>query len=790
LRRSFTLVIIFFILITTKLGAQQSTLGNVPEPYKISWSQCFGGSAQDIGFSMCEFDTSEVLIASYTYSNDGTISTPVYGNADWWAMKLTHSATPKLEWSYTYGGSEYDKCRQITSSYNHKSYALFGTTHSRNGDIDSAQLNGQKIRDNWWLVKINDSGRILKQKLITGGGNENNGYLNLNGGRALLPTADNGYILCGWSTADSGDFTGKYPGIHTDSWLFKVDSDLNIEWKQHYGGSGIDAAIRIIRAGNYYYFTGETTSNDYDFADQNHLDSNGVTTADFGVWKTDTMGNLIWAKSPGGSGVEFPFDIHEDWDGNIVCAGYTSSNDGDVTGNHGGSKDGWLFKLRASDGSLMWQKCFGGGAEDAIKRILPMPDHGFTLLCTSASKNGDGSGAGNNGSKDVWLLRVDSNLNIMYSKMFGGSDSEEALDLMEFPGQGYLILASTSSIDGDLQGVKNPTTGEDDWLFFVTDSSLLPATPKYHPMFGYNHTWYVENGLIASSSHNVFDNIDYRQMFTRGDTIINHNTYYKTKIDCCPDTTFYFREDTQSRRVWMLTEDTMTEKLIYDFSLNKGDSIFLNFDFNDTDIVSVGSGWYFVDSVKYISTYSGQRKALFLSNPDNYFNVNDKPELEWIEQMGSTIMPDYLQRNFVRGGLLTFCNRWEYYYIMLCSDSDNVKEVYHNHTLDGCVDYTDIDSCSINHGLGITKTNQYNLELLLNPNPANSSIQISAQLPSSSEGQITIFNSLGAAVKESNINRFSAQLKATEDISNLSQGIYFIEIKTKFGIGIAKFVKQ
>jgi hypothetical protein len=387
-------------------------------------------------------------------------------------MKFTHSTTPQLVWSYTYGGSMYDKLRQMTPSYNKKSYALFGTAHSKDGDVDKSQIPAND-KDNWWLVKINNAGTILKQKLIVGAANGDCG------GRALLPTSDNGYILLGWSNAQAGDFNGNYSNLgkySVDGWLFKLDSNLNIQWKNHYGGTGADAPIRIIRAGNYYYLTGLTTSNDFDMAGQNHpslIDTSLVASGDFGVWKVDTMGNVIWAKSPGGSGEEFPFDIHADWDGNIVCAGFTESYDGDVTGNHGGVKDGWLFKLNASDGSLMWEKCFGGSVSDAIKRILPMPDHGFTLLCTSSSKNDDAYGVGNHGSKDVWLLRVDSNLNIMYSKMFGGSDSEEALDLMEFPGQGYLILASTSSSDGDLKGIKSPTSGEDDWLFFVEDSSLF-----------------------------------------------------------------------------------------------------------------------------------------------------------------------------------------------------------------------------------------------------------------------------------------------------------------------------
>ena len=466
MKKLFTFRTIILLMVVTNLFAQNKQTPPNLAPYKVTWSQCFGGSDTDIGFSICEFDTSELLVASYTSSKDETITTPVFGNYDWWSMKFTHSTTPQLVWSYTYGGSNYDKNRQTVPSYNHKSYVLFRTTHSKDGDVDHSQLP-QGTKDNWWLVKINDAGTILKQKLIVGAASAESG------GRALLPTSDNGYICLGWSNAQDNDFIGGYGFM--DGWLFKVDSNLNIQWRNHYGGSGTDAPIRLIRSGNYYYFTGETSSNNDDFKGQNHLDSTGHVTPDFGVWKTDTMGNLIWAKCPGGSGKEFPFDIHADWDGNIVCAGYTTSTDGDVTGYHGGSKDGWLFKLNASDGSLMWEKCFGGTSSDAIKRVLPMPDHGYLMLLTSASGDGDAVDAGKHQADDVWLLRIDSNLNKMYGKMFGGSGSDQALDMQEFPGQGYIILATSTSCDGDLQGVKSLTSGEDDWLFFVTDSSLFSS---------------------------------------------------------------------------------------------------------------------------------------------------------------------------------------------------------------------------------------------------------------------------------------------------------------------------
>ena len=69
MKRHFTLPLLLLALSCTSLFAQkkQAPVTN-PSPYKITWSQTFGGSLQDIGFSICEYDTSEILVASYTYS--------------------------------------------------------------------------------------------------------------------------------------------------------------------------------------------------------------------------------------------------------------------------------------------------------------------------------------------------------------------------------------------------------------------------------------------------------------------------------------------------------------------------------------------------------------------------------------------------------------------------------------------------------------------------------------------------------------------------------------------------
>ncbi|MDR3271999.1 MAG: hypothetical protein LBT29_00750 [Flavobacteriaceae bacterium] len=121
-----------------------------------------------------------------------------------------------------------------------------------------------------------------------------------------------------------------------------------IEWQKCFGGSSGDDVSSVQQTSDGgYIVAGNTESNDGDVSD-NH--------GNYDAWivKLDASGNLLWQKCLGGSGEDIAFSIQQTSDGGYIAAGYTDSNDGDVSGNHG-NRDGWVVKLDAS-GNLLWQK--------------------------------------------------------------------------------------------------------------------------------------------------------------------------------------------------------------------------------------------------------------------------------------------------------------------------------------------------------------------------------------------------------------------------------------------------
>ena len=66
---------------------------------------------------------------------------------------------------------------------------------------------------------------------------------------------------------------------------------------------------------------------------------------------------LTWQQCYGGSNGDLSKDIVETANGYLITGG-TSSNDGDVTFYHGAG-DGWLIKVDTV-GNILWEKTYGG----------------------------------------------------------------------------------------------------------------------------------------------------------------------------------------------------------------------------------------------------------------------------------------------------------------------------------------------------------------------------------------------------------------------------------------------
>lgn len=213
-----------------------------------------------------------------------------------------------------------------------------------------------------------------------------------------------------------------------------------IQWQQSLGGSSFDFSKEIEPATDGGYIAvGYSQSNDGDFM-------SGYGAGDCRVSKLGANGSLEWTKNYGGNGFDFGYSIKASDDNGYVMVGYTESNDGDVTMQHGAG-DFWVLKLD-SVGTIVWQKTFGGAQTDKAQSVQQTSDGGMVVVGYTESVDGDVSG--NHGGGDCWAIKLDANGNVQWQKCLGGSGYDFAQAVIETTDGNYVIVGGTNSCNGNV----------------------------------------------------------------------------------------------------------------------------------------------------------------------------------------------------------------------------------------------------------------------------------------------------------------------------------------------------
>jgi len=183
-----------------------------------------------------------------------------------------------------------------------------------------------------------------------------------------------------------------------------------IEWQKSLGGIIDDVAYCVQQTSDGGYIVGGYAVSNNGDVSLNHGNN------DYWIVKLDASANITWQKCLGGSNVDKGYSVEQTSDGGYIVAGESLSIDGNVTGNHG-SYDCWIVKLDAN-GNIMWQKSLGGTLHDSGNSIQQTKDGGFILAGFSYSNDGDVTG--NHGNRDFWIVKLDSAGNITWQKSLGG----------------------------------------------------------------------------------------------------------------------------------------------------------------------------------------------------------------------------------------------------------------------------------------------------------------------------------------------------------------------------------
>ncbi|MHA1651797.1 MAG: hypothetical protein ACTSYB_16515, partial [Candidatus Helarchaeota archaeon] len=190
---------------------------------------------------------------------------------------------------------------------------------------------------------------------------------------------------------------------------------------------------------------------------------------DFWVVKLSSTGVIEWQKCLGGSNNDWVYSVQQTADGGYIVAGFTVSNDGDVSGNHDGEDfcDFWVVKL-SSTGVIEWQKCLGGSNYERAYSVQQTADGGF--IVAGETKSNDGDVSGNHGGYDFWVVKLSSTGVIEWQKCLGGINDEGAYSVQQTADGGYIVAGYTDSNDGDVSG-KHGVCACDFWVVKLSPKS-------------------------------------------------------------------------------------------------------------------------------------------------------------------------------------------------------------------------------------------------------------------------------------------------------------------------------
>jgi hypothetical protein len=226
-----------------------------------------------------------------------------------------------------------------------------------------------------FIIKLDPAGNQDWSNQYGGSGNDQ--------ATCMQKTSEGGFVITGHSNTFSGNF---------DPFVIKINNFGSVEWTRYYKFANDDYANSIIQtADGGYLLTG-------------YSNSFGAGGYDVYVMKLSPAGDVVWARSYGGTENDFGNASAETPEGGFITGGYTFSA--------GVQGDALIMKLYG-DGVRIWGKNYGGSGLDNIKH-LKASSNGY-IACGSTSSFGLGS-------ENAYVFNIDNQDGFVYwSRTFGGT---------------------------------------------------------------------------------------------------------------------------------------------------------------------------------------------------------------------------------------------------------------------------------------------------------------------------------------------------------------------------------
>jgi len=336
------------------------------------------------------------------------------------AFSVSASSQPDTLWTKTYGGSEDDYGNSVQQTTD-GGYIVAGSTHSFGAGLS-----------NIFLIKTDADGDTVWTRIFGG--------FNCEFGSSVQQTDDGGYIVTG--------STMSFGAGDSDVYLIKTDANGDTLWTRTYGGVNRDDGndVQQTQDGGYI-ITCETWSY-------------GAGEEDVYLIKTDINGDALWTRTFGGFNCDEGLSVRQTSDGGYIIVGGSNSYVSQPW-----HYDVYLIKTDV-EGNALWMRTFGGDQGDIGYSIQQTPDEGYIIAGGTVSYGAGGF--------DVYLIKTDAVGDTLWTRAYGGSNSEEGYSVQLTIDGGYIIAGYTYSYGAgnkDVYVIKTDALGDTVWTKTVGGSA-------------------------------------------------------------------------------------------------------------------------------------------------------------------------------------------------------------------------------------------------------------------------------------------------------------------------------
>jgi hypothetical protein len=230
----------------------------------------------------------------------------------------------------------------------------------------------------------------------------------------------------------------SFGAIMMDVCLIKTDSMGNIVWARTYGGADWDGGNSICPTIDQGYILTGFTQ------------SYGAGATDVYIIRVDSLGDTLWTKVYGGTDMDYPMSVSTCSNGGYIVAGWTHSFGS-------GFSDAYLIRTD-SLGDTLWTEAYGGADFEFAYSVSQTADKDYIIV---GSTDTYGSGGW-----DVYLIKADSLGDTLWTKTYGGSYSEEGWSIALTSDGGFMIVGWTDSLIAgadDVLAIKVDSLGNIQW---------------------------------------------------------------------------------------------------------------------------------------------------------------------------------------------------------------------------------------------------------------------------------------------------------------------------------------